>query len=420
MNRWSTSQLGTRFRSAETEEAYFRKTIQQHGKTDAPVFRVLLVATIICLLTLPLYRESSFLLIFGFSLFCIALTYGSFLTKLPKFFHSEWILVFLMTLSSIGIYIFGIEEKSIEDRFSMTLSMIYLIQFAGVFSTLSITKRLLTNLIIVTIGWMPLVLNQNYETAILTKTSINIFIGVVFAMALGIWREKSARNLYRLNSRFDEVLSNVLPKKIAKQLIDESQDDMVQRHENCSILFADLVGFTDYASQADPNDLATMLDKLFSRFDMLAEITGSIKIKTIGDAYMCMSDPDLDKEAGCRQIADMALEMRESMKRLRSLTNLPLEIRIGVHTGELIAGVIGRHRYQYDIWGQAVNITSRLESNAPVGEILASKDFAETIATDFEFSDRQLLGLKGIGDFPAQVLVNPVGIRPKRKKKVAA
>lgn len=192
----------------------------------------------------------------------------------------------------------------------------------------------------------------------------------------------------------ERVLHNVLPQKIAAR-IRAGEEQIVERFSNASVLFADIVGFTTWSAGMDVNELAGYLDTFFKAFDKLAEKYGVEKIKTIGDAYMCASGLPEPCEDHAERMALFALAMEQQMETFKH-TN-PIELRIGIHTGEVVAGVIGANKYSYDLWGDTVNTASRMESHGMPGKIQVSDEFRSLLQHKFMFKQRGCIEVKGKG-----------------------
>jgi class 3 adenylate cyclase len=200
-------------------------------------------------------------------------------------------------------------------------------------------------------------------------------------------------------ARFQEqekILHNILPINIANRII--NQETFIADHiDSASVLFMDLVGFTSLSSIAPPKQLVYLLDAIFQKADEVLEQFGLEKIKTIGDGYLAVANVTTQLDNHQKATAQAALQLIETMKHFT--VNIPnnlgdmdwikdmkdIEIRIGIHTGEVVAGIIGKNKYTYDLWGDAVNIASRMESNSEAGRIHISEEFAKSIEQHSEF-----------------------------------
>ena len=204
----------------------------------------------------------------------------------------------------------------------------------------------------------------------------------------------------------ERLLLNVLPGAIADRL-KKGESLIADRFEAVSVLFADLVGFTVVASHTPPEDLVRMLNELFSGFDRLAEKYGLEKIKTIGDSYMVVAGVPQPVAGHAGAIARMALDMVAEVAEFSSLHDTKLAIRLGIHTGSVVAGVIGEKKFIYDLWGDTVNIASRMESTGVPGRVQVSETTASLLADDFELEARGPIEVKGKGQMKVFLVVRP-------------
>lgn len=194
----------------------------------------------------------------------------------------------------------------------------------------------------------------------------------------------------------ERLLLNVLPGPIAERL-KTGESLIVDRFDAVSVMFADLAGFTTFASNTSPEELVTMLNELFSMFDKLAEQHGLEKIKTIGDAYMVVAGIPQPIADHATALAHMALDMIAGIDAYAKRTGSPLSIRIGIHTGSVVAGVIGTKKFIYDLWGDTVNMASRMESTGLPGRIQVSETTFKLLETQFELEPRGPVEVKGKG-----------------------
>ena len=209
-------------------------------------------------------------------------------------------------------------------------------------------------------------------------------------------------------ARSEGLLLNVLPKSIAERL-KHSPGVIAEAHDEVTVLFADVVDFTPFAERTAPERVVGVLDEIFSAFDELAAGRGLEKIKTIGDAYMVASGLPERRPDHAEAMAEMALDMRAAFERVCRPLAVDLSIRIGMDTGPVVAGVIGRHKFAYDLWGDTVNTASRMESHGVPGEIQVSEAVYSRLRDRYEFSDRGEIEVKGKGPRQAYLLV---GRRP--------
>ena len=197
--------------------------------------------------------------------------------------------------------------------------------------------------------------------------------------------------------RSEKLLLNILPGSIAERLKNSNQT-IADGFADVSVMFADIVNFTQVAADMAPSQVFSMLNRIFSAFDELAEEHKLEKIKTIGDAYMIAGGLNANEEEYSIKIADMALAMRDLLKKDFAINASHLDIRIGIGTGPVIAGVVGKKKFIYDLWGDTVNIASRITSEGVPGMIQCDTTTYYRLRATFEFHEPQVIYLKGKGD----------------------
>jgi class 3 adenylate cyclase len=207
----------------------------------------------------------------------------------------------------------------------------------------------------------------------------------------------AAREVERAHRENERLLLNILPPSIAERL---RKGEMViaDRHEEVAVLFADVVDFTRLSSTLAPADVVRVLNGVFSAFDLLADRYGLEKIKTIGDAYMVVGGLNDDGRTDhVERLADMALEMVAAVEALRRAGHPELAIRVGMHLGPTVAGVIGVKKFIYDVWGDTVNVASRMESLGLPGRVHLSDSACGRLRDAFRVEPRGELDVKGKG-----------------------
>ena len=209
---------------------------------------------------------------------------------------------------------------------------------------------------------------------------------------------EQAREIEKAHHESESLLLNILPAPIAHRL-KSGERAIADKFDSVTVLFADIVGFTKLSAQTTPEELVQGLNAIFERFDALAKKYGLEKIKTIGDAYMVAGG--LPERSGdhCERVAMFALEIQAAMreKSLRTNAGERVELRIGIHTGEAVAGVIGTSKFSYDLWGDTVNTASRMESHGEPGKIHCSEEVYKALKEKFVFEERGDIDIKGKG-----------------------
>ena len=200
------------------------------------------------------------------------------------------------------------------------------------------------------------------------------------------------------------LLLNILPKAIADRLRKEPVL-IADKFDEATILFADLVNFTQLSTRKTATELVYLLNEIFSAFDSLTEKYGLEKIKTIGDAYMVAGGIPTSRADHAEAIAEMALDMLEDINQFSAERGEEFNIRIGINSGPVVAGVIGTKKFIYDLWGDAVNTASRMESHGIVGGIQVSADTYKLLRDKYVFEKRGVVNIKGKGEMVTYLLI---------------
>ena len=216
---------------------------------------------------------------------------------------------------------------------------------------------------------------------------------------------KTLEALRTEQQKSETLLLNILPESIAKQL-KEGESHIANGFAEVTILFADIVGFTQLSAQTSPERLVGLLNEIFTTFDQLSEKYGLEKIKTIGDAYMVASGLPIPRSDHAQAIAEMAFDMQEEVEKFSTKHNTILSLRIGINTGAVVAGVIGTKKFIYDLWGDAVNTASRMESHGIAGRIQVTTTTYELLKDKYLFEKRGKIQVKGKGEMNTYLLVS--------------
>ncbi len=224
-------------------------------------------------------------------------------------------------------------------------------------------------------------------------------------------RDQEQAYLQELNEeqeKSERLLLNILPKAIAERL-KQGETTIADSFSDVTVMFADLVGFTKLSSHLSPAELVELLNRIFSAFDELADRYGLEKIKTIGDAYMVVGGLPTPTENHAEAIASMAIDIQAAIAKMRTKGGQQLSIRIGINSGPVEAGVIGTKKFTYDLWGDTVNIASRMESLGVPGGIQVTVATYERLRDKYIFESRGVLQVKGKGDMMTYLLLGRKG-----------
>ena len=234
----------------------------------------------------------------------------------------------------------------------------------------------------------------------------NGFVTVTATVMLFLWGVYILQELNAARRRADDLLLNILPAPIAAQL-KRNRGAIAKAYDAVTVLFADIVEFTPLSATADPVVVVNFLNDLFSDFDELAARYGLEKIKTIGDAYMVVGGVPTPRPDHCAAVAAFAVEMLAAVGRRTAWNGQPVRLRIGINTGPVVAGVIGREKFIYDLWGDVVNTASRMEAHGQAGVIQVTEAVRDCLADCFEFEAQPPAYIKGKGQMVTYFLKVP-------------
>lgn len=328
--------------------------------------------------------------------------------------HIQFLVCLAVIVSGFGV-IAGttiVLEVEFASRFYFS-GLLLVSMWAYGLSRLQFRYAVLANLVIlVGYEYINIVIKQQLDTE--TGTLIFIlhnffFLGAnVIGMFTSYYLERYTRRdflqkyaIQEQRNQADKLLYNVLPEQIAERL-KQSRETIAEEFESASVLFADIVNFTPISARFGPLEVVEMLNEIFSRFDELVDKYGVEKIQVAGDGYMVAAGVPTPRPDHAAVIAQLALDMLDCVKTGNFLGGKhPVEIRIGLNTGSLIAGVIGRKKYFYALWGDMVNTASRMESHGESGKIQITRAMYELIKDEFECEYIGKIAIKGKGRMEA-------------------
>ena len=265
------------------------------------------------------------------------------------------------------------------------------------------------SVVLCSLSWLWLFISLPHDHVPWSVMSANLSIGlkainfIVAFMVLGSLLEAMMREandksvaLHEAHQRTEEVLYNVLPPNVAQRIRD-GEPTVAQTHHDATVLFADLVSFTELSSEISAEALVGLLNEYFARVDALAERHQIEKIKTIGDSYMAATGLQPGEISSAARMVQFAVELLNELEELRQQTGYPLRARVGIHSGLVVAGVIGTSKYAYDLWGDTVNVAARMESSGVVDRSKVSEATATLLKGVIALHPRGVRDIKGKG-----------------------
>jgi class 3 adenylate cyclase len=292
------------------------------------------------------------------------------------------------------------KELMVQAYPLVVLLVIVFYAFETVSVYLAVAAGLATSAVIIT-GRLS---NPHLGTTPLNPLVAHLFIANLTGIAMCIHGTVTSRlqfKFYRASERDREVLDSlvqrVFPQTIGNELLLKGSSNLARSYQSVTVLIADIANFTRITTTMDPKQLVTILHELFHRFDRLADKHGVEKIKTIGDAYMAAAGCPVTSKDHAPRMAHFALQLMKALTSFNKHFNTDFQIRIGIHSGPVVGGVISGKRISFDIWGETVNLTSRLQNVAEPGEIVISDDVTKTLRDKFNISDYRVVDLKGLG-----------------------
>jgi len=248
----------------------------------------------------------------------------------------------------------------------------------------------------------------NLADSLLTIIHVSSFLGTFVIISVFVWLfysdvQRAEKLLKQEHERSESLLQNILPKAVIARL-KGGETTIADRYSGITVIFADIVDFTRLSTLLTPKDLVAKLNRIFSRFDKLVDIYGLEKIKTIGDAYMVACGLPEPRADHVKIAAEFALRMQDELKNIKDEKGSVFNVRIGIHSGPAVAGVIGTRKFAYDVWGDTVNTASRMESHGLPGEIQVSEDTYQLLKDSFTFEDRGTMEIKGKGQMHTYLL----------------
>jgi len=387
-----------------------------HAKNVLPQIRLAIVIaavlygffSVLDFIIIPENRFDALLVRFAFAIPLFVLGYlATFRTYFRK--RLQLLVSVIVCIAGFGIALIAIRYQHVKSDIFFTGTLLPLF-WAFLYSGLRFVNAVKISLVLIVI----------YEILFYFFSDIHFetFVGLNFflftSLVIGILGGHTIERYYRrdfVNQRLinaekqknEKLLLNILPKSIAEEL-KTHHGTIARDYDEITVLFADLVGFTRLSSHHSAQELVTLLNEIFSRFDKLTDKYDLEKIKTIGDAYMVTSNMNSEKLDAAVAVARFAVEIHKALNEYNEETNHQIQLRVGIHSGPAVAGVIGVKKFIYDVWGSTVNIASRMESHCPANQIQVSQATYDLLKHEFAFENRGEIEIKNMGFMQAYLL----------------
>jgi class 3 adenylate cyclase len=372
--------------------AWFDMQLENPARSNALFFRFFVATPLLLVCTAALYSK------YATSLYQVIAITGLFIIEV-SIYHVVGFYDFKSMSHAMGL-VFPMNEA---DGKSIFLFVWFLIIFlSSVILRLNSLQTLLNALIYIFFNILTIYTYQPSKLfVIIAMPFLSAILPVVWLGSFHIQRYarenfRALKLLAESMQKSEILLLNILPLQIANRL-KKSPGTIADGFNNVSVLFADIVGFTRLSGHYKSEVVVQLLNEIFKKFDSISKKHGVEKIKTIGDAYMLAAGVPEAQINHCAVVADCALDMITAAENISDPSGNPIQIRVGIHTGPAIAGVIGTHKFSYDLWGDTVNTASRMESHGNAGKIQVSREIYETLKDTFVFEPRDEIEIKGKG-----------------------
>lgn len=411
--------LGLSFADRSVEQRFRR----DFARAVLPIQRAALVVSLGIMLLFTV-RDVQLTEVYGtfplfFRLFVIlpVLSIALWLTFLPAIerYHQGFFFVLAVLLVAIVIsQIFIIPPSANYDaRFGFrAMTTMTLIVGVVVLSGLRFQYAIVVGLLAI-IGWLVNAHMMTLDEPIWRATVLHIAAVYLLSCCANFWLEQLLRQQFLARqsldterARSDDLLRSALPAHAADRL-KRGEQNIADAFIDSTILFTDLVGFTDLSKRIGPKETVRVLDHIFSRFDEIVAEYGLDRVKTMGDGYLAIGGTSGEARGGAEEAAKAALAMIEAVHKARDQFHMPLELRIGLHVGPVIGGVVGDRRPTYDYWGDTLNIASRLESTGVAGRIHCSEAAYWRLGKSYRFESRGPVELEGYATVQSYLLTGP-------------
>lgn len=333
---------------------------------------------ILCLISRVIIAHKNVLRIIPFIMFLSITIYSAFITHVMGAFTTSYLYGFLEVIFCWCVV------STQKPKFVILSSVLYIVIFNLIIFFLNISKLKFN-----------IVLLLEYNAILLVTTALGVLSSII-AYRYKAETYKAQKDANTERQKAESLLLNILPGSIAQRL--KNGETIISEHyTNCAILFSDIVGFTEYCDGKSSDEIVSLLNTIFSAFDEKTQELNLEKIKTIGDGYMVLAVGEQDVSVNILKAIELGEYMIQFIKEYSEAYTIPFAIRVGIHTGDVTAGVIGKTKFSFDVWGDTVNIASRMESNGKPMEIHVSEAVARLVKQKRRCTERGEILVKGKG-----------------------
>jgi adenylate cyclase len=404
--------FGQKFDDAETEQAFidrYSKLYFRYAQFSLGLAILLLIGDyLIDFFAFPELKSNIYRLLIGVPILIVPLLY-----TLSRGYRRRWQMVMSVFIVIISAFLYGILYAVDSEGGAGLRSWVGVLNFTFVeffcFVILGIQFRFALWAGLVGLAGFLAAMYVSFEADVPLFLYYAYHVVTLFVLAalIGWWRESLIRKEFAAwieteeeKKRSESILESILPSHIVQKL-KSGERRIVEAYGEVSIIFSDLSGFTALAGSLGPQHLVEVLDNIFTEFDHICDRLGIEKIKTIGDSYMAVAGMNARSPDHAASALLAGREMVKFLKDFARREGLPIGIRVGIHTGPAIGGVLGESRPQFDMWGDTVNIASRMESSGEEGRIQVSESTWFRLQRKFSFTPRGNIDIKGKGMVPA-------------------
>lgn len=327
--------------------------------------------------------------------------------QFARFWQVTWVGLFMLGLALILLMISTVPDPAAHATEFQAAGFMLVMLIGMLAVPVRFAYAVISNALVCVVAVGVLVIHTDHAAIFALLIVVAYGLGITSVLTTEQSRRRGfmlAKLLDTMREKTDALLHNMVPASIAAQL-KGSTERIAEHHDEATVLFADIVGFTPMSEKMSAQEIVSLLDNVFSRFDAQVDKLGLEKIKTIGDGYMAVGGVPDPRDDHVEAVANLAFAMTDIVAAIPPIKGKTLTLRVGIHSGPLVAGVIGTRKLVYDLWGDTVNTASRMESHAEDGTIHVTASVADRLQADYVLEERGEVDIKGKGVMHTFVLL---------------